>query len=327
MSNIKEIIAKSKMFVVGGIVVLILVLLPLVENIGNNYILTLLFTVFIFVILSQSWNLMGGYAGQFNLGLAAYFGSGALSCSLLISVGLSSYVAILAGGLLAAALGCIVGIPTLRLHGIYFAIGTLAIAEALRITVANIFPGWSLVPSTYWETYSIIERYYICLALVVITIIIVYSMVNSQVGLALKAIRDDEDAAKATGINPAKYKILVFIISSFLAGLAGGVFCYFRGSISPYHQFSVDWTFGPLMAACIGGLGTITGPILGSIIFVLLQELLSQTVGKAYFIVTGVLFILVILFLPGGLVRSRESLRRFLAGLISRKSESNTSLF
>jgi len=326
MSKIKGIIAKSKMFVIGGIVVLILVLLPLVKTIGDNYILTLLFTVFIFVILSQSWNLMGGYAGQFNLGLAAYFGSGALSCSLLISAGLSGYVAILASGLIAAALGCIVGIPSLRLQGIYFSIGTLAIAEALRITVSNIFTGWSLVPSTYWKTYSIIERYHICLALAIITIIIVYSMVNSRVGLAVKAIRDDEDAAKATGINPAKYKILVFIISSFLAGLAGGVFCYFRGSISPYHQFSAAWTFGPLVAACIGGLGTITGPILGSIIFVLLQELLSQTVGAAYFIVTGILFILVILFLPRGLVQAGESLRRFLAGLVSKKSELNTSV-
>ena len=310
--------AKSKAFVIGGIVALVFVVLPQVANIGN-YVLSLLVTLFIYIILAQSWNLVAGYAGQFNLGLAAYFGTGVLSCSLLYSVGVPPYAAMLAGGVVAVILACVIGFPTLRLKGIYFAIGTLALAEALRITVANFFPASVFVPPTYWENYSIIKMHYICLALVIITIAIVYTMVNSQVGLALKAIRDDEEAAKATGVNPAKYKILVFIISSFLAGLAGGVFSHYRGLITPVFQFLPDWTFGPLVATCIGGLGTITGPILGSIIFVVLQEVFSQTIGKAHFIVTGIFFILVVLFLPKGLVQSGVPLRRFLAGLIGRE--------
>lgn len=319
MSKSSEIRTKSKVFVVAGIVVLVFALLPQVANIGN-YILSLLFTLFIYIILAQSWNLVGGYAGQFNLGLAAYFGTGVLSCSLLYSAGVLPYVAMLAGGVVAVILACVIGIPTLRLKGIYFAIGTLALAEALRITVGNFFPASVFVPPTYWENYSIVKMYYICLALVIITIAIVYTMVNSQVGLALKAIRDDEDAAKATGVNPAKYKILVFVISSFLVGLAGGVFCHYRGLITPVFQFLPDWTFGPLVAACIGGLGTITGPILGSIIFVILQEVFSQTLGKAHFIVTGIFFILVVLFLPRGLVQVGVPLRRFLAGLIGKEA-------
>jgi branched-chain amino acid transport system permease protein len=305
------IIAKSNAFVIGGIIVLGFVLLPQVANLGN-YILSLLFTLFIYIILAQSWNLLGGYAGQFNLGLAAYFGTGVLSWSLLYFAGVPPYVAMLAGGVAAVILACIIGIPTLRLKGIYFAIGTLALAEALRITVGNFFPASVYVPPTYWSNYSIIERYYVGLVLVILTITTVYTMVNSKVGLALKAIRDDEDAAKATGVNPAKYKIFVFVISSFLVGLAGGAFSYYRGLITPVYQFLPDWTFGPLVAACIGGLGTITGPILGSIIFVLLQEFFSQTIGKAHFIVTGIFFILVILFLPRGLVQSGASIRRLL---------------
>ena len=305
------IIAKSNAFVIGGIIVLVFVLLPQVANPGN-YILSLLFTLFIYIILAQSWNLLGGYAGQFNLGLAAYFGTGVLSWSLLYFAGVPPYVAMLAGGVAAVVLACIIGIPTLRLKGIYFAIGTLAFAEALRITVGNFFPASVHVPPTFWSNYSMVERYYVGLALVILTIAIVYTTVNSQVGLALKAIRDDEDAAKATGVNPAKYKILVFVISSFLVGLAGAVFSYYRGLITPVFQFLPDWTFGPLVAACIGGLGTITGPILGSIIFVLLQEFFSQTIGKAHFIVTGIFFILVILFLPRGLVESGASIRRLL---------------
>jgi branched-chain amino acid transport system permease protein len=305
------VIAKSKAFLIGGIMVLVFVLLPQVASLGN-YILSLLFTLFIYIVLAQSWNLLGGYAGQFNLGLAAYFGTGVLSWSLLYFAGVPPYVAMLAGGVAAVVLACIIGIPTLRLKGIYFAIGTLALAEALRITVGNFFPASVYVPPTYWSNYSIVERYYVGLALVILTITTVYTMVNSQVGLALKAIRDDEDAAKATGVNPAKYKIFVFVISSFLVGLAGGVFSYYRGLITPVFQFLPDWTFGPLVAACIGGLGTITGPILGSIIFVLLQEFFSQTIGKAHFIVTGIFFILVILFLPRGLVQSGASIRRLL---------------
>jgi len=318
MTEGNESIAGRRMFVIGGILVLLFLLLPQVANLGS-YILSLLFTLFIYIVLSHSWNLLGGYAGQFNIGLAAYFGSGVLSWSLLYFAGVPPYLAMLAGGLVAVILACVIGIPTLRLKGIYFAIGTLALAEALRITVGNLFPASVHVPPSYWENYSILERYYIGFALVIITVTVVYTIVHSKLGLALKAIRDDEEAAKATGLNPAKYKILVFFISSFLVGLAGGAFSYYRGLITPVFQFTPDWTFGPLLAACIGGLGTISGPILGSIVFVILQEVFSQTIGKAHFIVTGIFFILVVLFLPKGLVQSGVPLRRFLAGLIGRE--------
>ena len=312
MSRSNKTIAKSKAFMIGGIAVLFFLLLPQVANIGR-YILSLLFILFIYIALSESWNLLGGYTGQFNLGLAAYFGSGVLSCSMLYSGGVPPYVAMLAGGAVALVLACIIGIPTLRLRGTYFAIGTLAIAEALRVTVSNTWPASVYVPATHYENFSLVKLYYMSLTLVIVTIAIVYIMVNSQLGLALRAIRDDEDAAKATGLNPAKYKILVFAIGSFMAGLAGGVFSLYRGVITPVFQFLPEWTFGPLVATCIGGLGTITGPVLGSAVFVILQEVFSQTIGRAHFIVTGIFFILVILFLPRGLVQSGASIRRLLA--------------
>ena len=113
---------------------------------------------------------------------------------------------------------------------------------------------------------------------------------------------------------------MFFVISSFLIGLSGGGYSYQQGIITPAHQFMPEWTYGELVAACIGGLGTITGPLLGSIVFVFLQELFSQTLGKAHFIITGLFFIIVVPFLPKGLVQSGVPIRRFLAGLISRKS-------
>jgi len=313
-----------KKFLISGMVVAILVLLPLVVNIGT-YILSLLIILLIYIILAQSWNLVAGYAGQFNLGLAAYFGSGVLGYSMLYSTGMPFYAAMLAGGVVAIVLAVIIGIPTLRLRGIYFAIGTLALAEALNITVNNLFPMSMYAPASHWASFSVVNCYYLGLGLACVTMAVAYMVVNSPVGLALRAIRDDEDPAEAVGINPTKYKLLVFIISSFLAGLAGGVFGFYQGIIYPYAQFAPAWTFGPLLAACIGGLGTLTGPIWGGIFFVILQELFSHTVGQAHFIVSGIIFILVILFLPGGLVQAIEMIRRFLGSCCNRRQEFSTS--
>lgn len=313
-----------KGFLVGGMAATILVLLPLLVNIGT-YILSLLIMLLIYIILAQSWNLVAGYAGQFNLGLAAYFGSGALGYSMLYSTGMPFYAAMLAGGIVATVLAVIIGIPTLRLRGIYFAIGTLALAEALNITVNNLFPMSMYAPSTYWASFSLVNCYYLGLGLACVTMAVAYIVVNSRVGLALRAIRDDQDPAEAVGINPTKYKVLIFIISSFLAGLAGGIYGFYQGIIYPFAQFTPVWTFGPLLAACIGGLGTLTGPVWGGIFFVILQEVFSHTVGQAHFIVSGIVFILVILFLPGGLVQAIEMIRRFLGSCYHRKQEMNIS--
>lgn len=314
-----------KNFVISGIVVLILALLPIVVETGGDYFWTLMIQLFIYATLAQSWNLMGGYTGQFNLGLSAYFGSGVLCYSLLYSVKIPYYMAMLAGGVMAMILACIIGGPTLRLKGIYFAVGTLALAEALRIIVSNNFSLAVYVPATHWEKFNLTNAYYLGLALTTITMVVVYTVINSRLGVAVRAIRDDEEAANATGINPAKFKLIVFLISSFLAGLAGGVFSFYRGIILPYEQFTASWTFGPIVATCIGGLGTLTGPIWGSIIFVILQEVLSRTVGQAHFIVSGIVFIVVILFLPGGLIQSGIMIRRLLVALFNRKSEATPS--
>jgi branched-chain amino acid transport system permease protein len=296
-------------YIVGCVVVLIFILLPVSMNVGR-YVLSLLFTFFIYIVLSQSWNLVGGYTGQFNLGLAAYFGSGVLSCSIFYSAGINPILSLLAAGFVAIVLACIIGIPTMRLRGVYFSIGTLALAEALRLTVTNLWPTSLYVPATHYERFTILTNYYMALGLAVFAIIVVHLMVNSRIGMALTAIRDDEDAAKSMGVSPTKHKVTVFVVSSFLAGLAGGVFTLFRGVITPSFQFTPEWTFGPLVAACIGGLGTIVGPLLGSVFFVILQEIFSQTLGKMHFIITGILFILVILFLPRGLVQSATTIRQ-----------------
>jgi branched-chain amino acid transport system permease protein len=310
---------------VGVVIVvgLALIIVPLVVDLGN-YVLTILVSFLIYVALSQSWNLMAGYAGQVNLGLAAYFGSGALCYILVYVAGAPFYVALVVGGIAATLVACVIGPPTLRLRGAYFGIGTMAVAEVLRLVMTTTFTLQIYSPASHWASFTLTRSYYIALAVAMATIVVAYLVVHSRFGLGLQAIRDDEDAANASGINPARYKMIVFIISSFLAGVAGGVFSYHRGTIDVASQFGMNWTIGAIVAVTIGGWGTLAGPVLGSVVFVILREILGRTVPTAYLIVTGIIFVVVIMFLPDGLVSLQSEIRKLRASR-TRRSEPSLS--
>jgi branched-chain amino acid transport system permease protein len=291
----------NKLLIIGSIAIVFIVL-PMVMEIGTA-VMNLLVMLFIFIILSQSWNLMGGYTGQINLGLAAFFGCGLLVTHYVWRAGIPIYFAVVAGGLSAVVLAGIIGLPTLRLKGAYFAIGTFALAEVCRIVVGNMFARMVKMPGSYAINYSLIPRYYLGFIVVMMTIALVYFVTHSKIGLAMVAVRDDEQAAQVTGVNTFKYKVYALVMSSFLAGLAGGVYAFLRLS---FHNitavFSPIWTFEPLMAAIIGGAGTLTGPIIGSVFLVVLSEIFALTLGEAHLIIFGLLFILVVLFLPQGMM-------------------------
>jgi branched-chain amino acid transport system permease protein len=323
MSELKRVISNIGFTgAVAIVVTLALIVVPLVVDLGN-YILTLMVSLLIYITLSESWNLMGGYAGQINLGMSAYFGTGALCHTLIYVAGAPLYVALVVGGLAATVVACIIGPPTLRLRGAYFGIGTMAVAEVLRLVMTTTFTQTLYSPPSYWMTFTLTKSYYIALVVAIATIVVAYLVVHSRLGLILQAIRDDEDAANASGINPARYKMMVFMISSFLAGVAGGVLSYHRGNINVPGQFIMDWTIGAIVSVTIGGLGTLTGPVLGSMIFVLLKEILGRTVPTAYLVVTGIIFVLVIMFLPDGLASSGAMIRSFLASRIRKPGKSS----
>ncbi|RJX24488.1 MAG: branched-chain amino acid ABC transporter permease [Dethiobacter sp.] len=291
-----------KTFLTGAIAVVFLALLPLLADMGDDT-MNLLIMLFIYIILAESWNLMGGYTGLYNIGMAAFFGCGVLITHFVLIAGAPLYIAVLGGAVSAVLLAGVIGIPTLKLKGFYFSIATLALAEVLRITVGNLFPRTVWMPSEWFVNFNFIPRYYLSLGMAVITVLIMYILVNSKLGLALFAIRDDEEAAKVSGINVFKYKIIVFFISSFLTGLAGGIYTYYRLSFLPFSQFTPHWTFEPLMAASIGGAGTILGPVLGSILLVVIQDWFSLNLGQAHYIVLGTIFILMVIFSPGGIIQ------------------------
>ena len=280
--------------------------------IGREDLLNLGFLIFLAVALAQSWNIVGGYAGQVNLGHAAFFGLGALVTRTLWVVGLPILVALASGALVATAFGLLVGGPAFRLRGAYFAIGTLGLAEILRITVGNLLPEISTIPAAALAGYNLLPRYYLGLALATLSVVVVAILARSRLGLGMRAIREDEAAAEASGVGAFSHKLLALTISTSLAGLAGGVFAYYHVSYYPQHTFSPNWTFDALLIAFIGGVGTVHGPVLGALFYVLLKEYLAVRLVEVHLLIFGTLFILVVLLLPGGLVEAWTRTRRLI---------------
>lgn len=297
-----------KRFLGSGVVVAVLIVLPLSIKLGSN-IINLLVMLFIYIILAQSWNIIAGFALQIHMGLAAFFGCGVFITHVLWEAGVPIYLATLAGALASVILSGVIGLPTLRLRGMYFAIGTLALSETLRITIGNIFPRTMHMPATYAVAYNLLSRYYFALTVMIIACVVVYLIANSKIGLAMVALGDDEDAAQVTGVNIFRFKVLALAISALLAGLAGGVYAFFRISFLPMYAFVPLWSFEPLVATAIGGMGTLIGPIIGSFILVILSDIFALTLGEAHLIIFGVLFILVVLYFPYGIVGSFYRIR------------------
>jgi branched-chain amino acid transport system permease protein len=284
-------------------------LVPLLTR--SEYIINLLIMFFLYVIISQSWNLQGGFNGQISLGHSAFFGIGALVTRLLWINKAPILLAVVGGGLSSVILAGIVGTPCLRMKRGYFPIGTLGLAIIAQITVGNILPVPGSLPSEYIAGYSLSSRYYLALSVAVTGLMVVYYVVRSRTGMAFVAIRDDEEAAEAIGIKTFGFKVKALLLSSLLAGLGGGVFSYHQ--VSYYYQspFELSWSFLPTLTTFIGGLGTIMGPVLGSVCFLALNELFAFTLGEIHLVIFGFTFVLIVLFVPGGLMSITQRIHSF----------------
>jgi branched-chain amino acid transport system permease protein len=275
----------------------------------KEYIYSLIILICLYTILSHSWNLLGGFTGQISLGHSTFFGIGALVFRYVWLKGLPPYLALGAGALSSLVLACAIGFPSFKLKGHYFSIGTLALSMIALITVQNIFPGVSFVPQEYLKTYSLVPIYYMALVVAAATIWAIYALTRSKLGLALLSVREDEDAAEAIGVNTFRYKVISMSLSTLIAGLGGGVFSFYVASYYYYVPFDLNYSFDPVMITFIGGPGTVVGPVIGSICFVLLKELFAISLGQMNVLIFGIVFILTILFLPEGLVGLMKKLR------------------
>lgn len=308
---------RSFKFILLGFLVVALVLLPVFVKKDN--IINLALLVMLYACLGSSWNILGGYTGQTNLGHAAFFGLGALVTRLLwLGGGWPLLLSILAGACVAVAFALLIGIPAFRLRGVYFAIGTLALAQILFITVGNVLSDITSLPVKMLTTYQLAPRYYLLLALAVITVTVSDLLVRSRWGLGIMAVREEEDAAESLGVSALKHKLLALTLSAFLAGLAGGGFAFYHVGYYPQLTFSPEWTFDSMMMVYIGGVGTVAGPAFGAVFFVLLRELLALKLPEMHLVVFGVLFILAVLFFPKGFVGSWQTVTK----AISRRQSS-----
>jgi branched-chain amino acid transport system permease protein len=289
---------KTPYILIGFAVVV--ALLPIFVK--GEYIINVLFMLCLYTILSQSWNILGGYCGQINLGQAAFFGIGAMACRYIWTAGLPFPLALLGGATASLVLAFIIGVPTLRLRAHYFSIGTLGVAMIALVTIQNALPGVDYLPSELMSTYNPVARFYTAFVVAILTIVGVYALNYSKLGLAMLCVREDEEAASATGINVVKFKIVAMALSSFGTGLAGGLFAYYYVSYYYYVPFELMWSFDPVLIVFIGGAGSIAGPIIGSACYVLLKEIFAISLGQVNVLIFGIVFILIVLFLPKGLI-------------------------
>ncbi|WP_299046140.1 branched-chain amino acid ABC transporter permease [uncultured Tateyamaria sp.] len=287
--------------------------------------LRLMGEVFLYLSLACLWNLMAGYAGLVSVGQQAFVGFGGyMLFALTIFGGLHPITAILLAGLLAAVLSVPIAALIFRLKGAYFAIGTWVVAEVFRLTFAQISSlgggsGTSLpvgIVRSLADGRSAREAlsYWLALGAAILVITAVYLFLRSRRGLALTAIRDSEVAASGLGIDIWRTKLEVYVVTSAFTSIIGGLIFLQKLRISPDAAFSVnDWTAFVIFIVVIGGIGTLEGPIIGTLLFFLLRETLADF-GTIYLMVLGAVAIVVMLKAPKGvwgLIRDRYDLELF----------------
>ncbi len=284
----------------GGVVVLLLVIAP---EIFSAFMIQFLINLFMMAILAESWNLIGWFTGYASFGNAAFFGIGAYTTGVLLTrANLPFAVALPAGGILAMLFGAGIGVPVLRLKGQYFAIATLGIGETMREVVYNVEitgAGTGLVMPILRTPLTF---FYLMLAILAAATLVNWWVSESRFGYGLIAIREDEDAAAAMGINTPFYKTIAFALSAAFAGLAGGVYAYWITFIDPDAVFRMTTTIQMIIMAVFGGSGTVLGPLLGALVLSSVSELLATQLATLAELFYGLIIILVVLFMPKGLV-------------------------
>jgi branched-chain amino acid transport system permease protein len=303
------------------IVITLLSLLPIVTNsptLRENIFLILMVTV-----LASSVNIIMGYTGYVNFGHIVFFGLGGyVAFYLMQNFQVHLIPAALIGGLSATVFAYVLGSPVLRLRGAYFALATLGISEAVRTFVNNFEPFGGSVGMFFnfsvYDAYggagnALWFTYYLLIVVTLLTITASYFIKKSKFGLGLMAIREDQDAAQVLGINAARYKVLAFAASAFFAGVAGALFFFKNGIIEPNVAFDLQRSIEGLVVVMLGGFGTVIGPVIGAIIFELINTTLitmpplkigptTLNIGDFHLFITGFLLLLIVLFITSGAV-------------------------
>ncbi|MDD1684340.1 MAG: branched-chain amino acid ABC transporter permease [Methanoregula sp.] len=284
----------------------------------NMFIINLLVLMLVSIIFASAWNLLA-YSGQGSLGHAAFLGIGAYASTLIAAKsGVSPLVTVFVGAAVAAFIGILIGLTCVRLKEWFLAMVTFGFAIIVQtLTVSVLAPlsgGWDGIASARLVSasvpgYQLIE-YYIVLAITIASIAVIWYIMRSKVGLAFLAIRENELEARAAGIDPVRYRLLAFALSAYLAGVAGALQIHHIGYLTP-ELYGVDNSFWPITYVMLGGLGTLAGPVVGTVVLTIIWEGLKATgITFGRYVIIGVILILTIIFLPRGLVSLPEELQR-----------------
>ncbi|MBV8926010.1 MAG: branched-chain amino acid ABC transporter permease [Bradyrhizobium sp.] len=290
---------KHTVFVLAPLVVLFAV----APGVYQNHLL--LFNFVIFLILAQGVNIIYGFTGYLPFGYVGFFGAGAYGFAVMVMhLQTPAIVAVLAGGLVGVLLGLLLT-PLLRLSGAYFAIANLAASLAVLHLIANpALEGITKGPYgvSLTGTFNPTDAYYAALAVLALTVGGVVYLKNSAFGLALQAVREDAVSASMAGVNVVKMRMIAWLASALVAGLAGGIYAWYVSVFYPDNVFSGEFSIFAIVFALFGGVATIAGPILGVLILYGIYNLIGFTTPQYFQLIYGLLIMGLVLFLPAGLV-------------------------
>jgi branched-chain amino acid transport system permease protein len=298
-----------------GALTAIVLVLPLLVT--NRFATDIFIRILLFAFIGVAWNLMGGYAKQLSLGHAAYFGLGAYTSTILeIRFGISPWLGMVAGGVVAMLASLPIGWLCFRLRGPYFAIATIATAQVLMLLFLKFRDfAWGAEGTTipnFGDAPLMMQfddkssYYYVALGLLALGLIITYRIEHSWMGYYLVAIGEDEDAAEAVGVNAPRIKRDIYMISAFLTALAGTFYVQYIYFIDPATAFSFNISVEAALVSIVGGIGTLWGPVVGTVLLettsALLQSWLGSSAGGVQLTVYSLILIAVILWRPSGLL-------------------------
>lgn len=286
----------------AAVAVLVLAALPAMVV---SYVLVWLFLIAVYLTLALSYDIVGGGMGYMNLGHATFFGVGAYATAILMNHGLHVSTAVCVAVLVTGSFAALISYPLMRLKGAYFALGTFGLVSLMNVLANNLrdLTGGSGGISTPPGDHTM-AAYYLALATALGTMALTRLIAASRFGLALRSIREDEEAARTFGVPTVRYKCAALVVSSVPAALIGGIYMWKATYISPSAVFGLEIALSPIVMAMLGGSGTLLGPVVGVLFLTTVQELLWTRVPHLHLTLYGVIMVLVGLFMPGGIVRS-----------------------
>lgn len=322
--SLDEVVPGHSRLKIGALSILVLAALIYPFVFTMPYQQHILILIYMNALMAIGWNIVGGYAGQVSLGNTIFFGVGAYSSSIMLkNLLISPWAGMLVGIILSILLAVVVGYPCFRLKGHYFAIATIAVAEIISVIIINtdqlgaaVGLTLPILPSSLvnMQFASKTPYYYVILAFLAISMLTVYWIERSRLGYYFRAIREDQDGARALGINPTRYKLIAFILSAVFASMAGTFYAQYVLFIDPPSTVLLNISITMCLMAVLGGVGTLWGPLIGATVLIAISEGTRITMGGSGsavdLLIYGFLVMAVAVYQPNGLMGLIGSLRR-----------------